>query len=73
MNVSLNFNIDKTAVKLQQLDEKQAQRIQNELDAMFENGIKTPNDVIVVYEKMAEYIVYSGKNYEITIKENTIV
>jgi hypothetical protein len=73
MNVSLNFNVNSAKTELTQLNEQQAKRLQKELDDMFYSGIKTPQDVIVAYEKIAEYIVYSGKNYEITIKENTIV
>lgn len=73
MNVSLNFNTNSAEVELKQLNEQQAEKLQKELDSMFELGIKTPQDVIIAYEKIAEYAVYSGKNYEITIKENTIV
>lgn len=73
MNVSLNLDAATAEARLQQLNKQCAERVQKELDTMFENGIKTPEDVIVAYEKIAEYTIYSGEEYKITIKENTIV
>ena len=73
MNVSLNFDAKSARADLTRYNKQQAARVRTELDNMFECGIKTPEDVITAYEKMAEYTLYSGNNYEITKKENTIV
>lgn len=73
MNVSISMN----AAEVQRVTDKKLEIavdvLKSELDSIFKNKISTPDQVISIYDKLAKYKLISGKDYQITLEENTIV
>ena len=73
MNVTVSMNAAEIQESIDNELEYRTRQLTNELDAIFRGKIKTPEQVISVYEKLKQYKLMTGTDYKITFEENTIV
>lgn len=73
MNINITNDSDATAILAKHAKSKRTKLLQEELDNIFYATIRTPQEVFAVYEKLLEFKQLTGKDYKITLKENTIV
>lgn len=70
---TITFDPAKAAAKIKHDAVIKTAELKSKLDSCFRSKIKTPEQVIEIYNMLKEYKYFSGKNYKITFEENTIV
>jgi uncharacterized coiled-coil protein SlyX len=73
MNVSISMNVAEVQESIDTAMQEKVDALTRELDLLFRGKIKTPEQVIFIYNKLNEYKRLSGLEYKITFEENTIV
>ena len=73
MNVQITFNKTEVTKKVETVNQREADKIKNELNNLFKTKISSPEQVRYIYTLMQKYERFSGKQYTKTFEENTIV
>lgn len=73
MNAFISMDHAEVQEAIAQDIQRKVVEIQHELDNLFRNKIKTPEQVIYVYDRLEQYRKLAGREYVITFEENSIV
>lgn len=73
MNVTVTYDVAAAEAAYDTAVSKKVKSIEAKLDAAFEAKLFTPETVIETYNLLCDYRELTGKEYQIKVKENTIV